>query len=443
MPRRKLQRLLAFPNRPQLCGKFMSQLKYRPEIDGLRAVSVLGVLLFHADFGFPGGYVGVDVFFVISGYLITSLIMKDRAAGKFSYLNFWERRIRRIFPALIAMVMVTTVVAMAVLLPVDLVAYSKSVIAQALLIANVFYWRSSGYFATSSDLLPLLHTWSLAVEEQFYFFFPSLLAIVRFVSRRVLTLVLGGLAVASFILSVIGTHEFPTATFYLLPMRGWELLIGSLVAISIPPSRLSNRWNSILTIAGLAGILIAMLAYDSHTTFPGLSAALPCVGVALILFGNSAGVCSAGGLLALAPMVFIGQLSYSLYLWHWPILAYCRYLTSLELTLWTRVGAVVASFVAAYLSWRFVETPFRNQATVPRTRLMIGAATFTLLLAVLGTAVWQLRGIPGRFSPEVVQLASASGTPAVLNGIVPLGASSKVAAPPAFLLWGDSHAMAV
>ncbi len=421
----------------------MAHLKYRPEIDGLRAVSVLGVLFFHADLGFPGGYVGVDVFFVISGYLITSLIMKDRAAGKFSYLNFWERRVRRIFPALTVMVLVTTAVAMTVLLPGDLISYSKSVIAQALLIANVYYWRSSGYFAASADLIPLLHTWSLAVEEQFYFFFPTVLALARFVSNKVLTFFLGGLALVSFVLSVAGTQLFPTATFYLLPMRGWELLIGALVAIAIPPSRLSNRWNSTLTIAGLAGILFAMLAYNSQTTFPGLNAALPCLGVALIVFANSAGVCSAGSLLALAPMVFVGQLSYSLYLWHWPVLVYLRYLTSLELTLSLRIFAIAISFVAAYLSWRFVETPFRNQATVSRPRLMLGAAALTLLLVGLGAAVWQLRGLPARFSPEVVQLASAADSPAILRGIVPLGEPVQSTTKPTFLLWGDSHAMAL
>jgi peptidoglycan/LPS O-acetylase OafA/YrhL len=265
----------------------ISNFRYRPEIDGLRAIAVMAVVLFHAGLGVTGGFIGVDVFFVISGFLITSLIFKDLEAGKFSFTNFWERRARRIIPASVAMVFAVLIAGWFLLLPSDYAALGKSAAMHAAFAANFYFWRSTNYFSGPADELPLLHTWSLAVEEQFYLFVPLLLAglfrLPKLRSRRVLLLLFGIGFVISLALSIIAVPRMPAAAFYLLPTRAWELLAGSIIAI-LPTVSLSRPLRELLCWTGFALILIPCFLYTKQTPFPGLAALPPCLGTALFIW---------------------------------------------------------------------------------------------------------------------------------------------------------------
>jgi peptidoglycan/LPS O-acetylase OafA/YrhL len=277
--------------------------RYRPEVDGLRAVAVAVVVLFHADLGFPGGFVGVDVFFVISGYLITSLIVRDLEQGKFTLRSFWERRARRIVPALVVLVLLVSVAGFFLLLPSDYLDLGRSAAAQAAFVANIFFWRETGYFSGGADQKALLHTWSLAVEEQFYLIFPLLLlGLFRFATfrrRRGLLSVISVATLMSFTLSVWAVTSYRTAGFYLLPPRAWEILLGALVAIA-PAQRFwtTRMLREVAALCGLSAILIASLVYDSFTPFPGVAAVLPCLGAALVLVTTERAPTIVGTLLA-------------------------------------------------------------------------------------------------------------------------------------------------
>src|SRR5271170_3095038 len=296
--------------------------RYRPEIDGLRALAILPVLLFHYRVSpFRGGFVGVDVFFVISGYLITQLIEAERREGRFSIARFYERRVRRIFPALFVMLTAATIAAAFILFPVDLVRYANSLLATAGFAANFEFWREAGYFDVAAAEKPLLHLWSIAVEEQFYLVFPALLLL--FQSRRVaITL---AIFVLSFAFAVWGVIHAPSAAFYLLPGRAWELMLGALLALHAVPF-IERRWiREALAVTGIALIAIAVFGYSKDTPFPGAAALLPCLGAALVIYSSVPGITSASAVLSLPPLVFVGRISYSLYLWHWPLYVFARY----------------------------------------------------------------------------------------------------------------------
>jgi peptidoglycan/LPS O-acetylase OafA/YrhL len=428
-------------------------MKSRPEIDGLRAIAVLAVLLFHAGLGFTGGYVGVDVFFVISGYLITSLILKDLDAGQFRILNFWERRMRRILPAIVVVAFTCLVAGWFLFLPYDFKELGQSAMAQALLLSNVFFWQQSGYFAQLVEIKPLLHTWSLAVEEQFYLLFPFLLiALVRF-ARKSLVLAILVLWVVSFGLCVYGSYTHPSAAFYFLPTRAWELLAGSFLA-ALPAHRASPLWlRETLGWGGLAAILWGVFFYGRGTVFPGFAALLPCIGAALIIWTNGHALMSVGRLLAIRPLVFIGLISYSLYLWHWPILAFSKYWTLGEIPPWHRGMLLLASMLLAVLSWKFVETPIRKRAVLKnRRQIFVFAGSVTAALAMAGLAINQMQGMPSRIPPEVNRYANVGHDEAyprdvslgeVQNGnLLELGAGARDR-PIELLVWGDSHAKSV
>jgi peptidoglycan/LPS O-acetylase OafA/YrhL len=425
---------------------------YRADVDGLRAVAVAGVIAFHTGFGLTGGYVGVDVFFVISGFLITTLILKDVSAGRFTLARFWERRIRRIFPAAAVVLGCTVAAGTFLLLPGDLNDLVKSATAQVCLSANFYFWRHSGYFAGPSELKPLLHTWSLAVEEQFYLGFPILLMVCRRLSRRRLQIVLSVLVMLSFTLSVWGSYAKPSASFYLLPTRAWELLVGALLA-TLSRGRGRSGWMmETCSWFGLAMILYTFWVYSSATRFPGANAFVPCAGTALVIWSNSPGPTWIGRLLSLGPVVFLGLISYSLYLWHWPILAFIRYRMGEHTALWVRVAAMVASFALACLSWRYVEVPFRRRANgIPRRLVFASVLTTSAAFLLFCTMVWRLNGLPGRFSEEVVRFAQGDDFPFELQsaGVKQLETDSLPvlgclsARQYSFLLWGDSHAMPV
>ena len=436
-----------------------AHLKYRAYVDGLRAVAVLAVLFFHArigwSIGFHGGYVGVDIFFVISGYLITGLILKDLNVGQFHIVKFWERRIRRILPALAVVVFSTMVAGWFLLLPHGFKELGESASAQSILGANIYFWLDSGYFAQGTEVKPLLHTWSLAVEEQFYLFFPFLLLGLKRLARKSLVPEILLLCGVSFGLSVYCSYFYPMANFYFLHTRAWELLLGAFLAAIPVTSRAPARWlTESLSWGGLLAILCAVFLYDRETRFPGATALLPCVGAALILWTNGQSLTSVGNILALRPVVFIGLISYSLYLWHWPVLVFAKYSAIDPIPLSQRLLLLLASLILAMLSWKFVETPFRQRVilkTRPQIFTFAGVSTTVLLLA--GLAIFLLHGVPGRFSAAVLQYANGEtdwgtfrnelGPKEALNGdFTELGAGDKHQ-PINLLVWGDSFAMAV
>lgn len=381
---------------------------YRAEVDGLRALAVVPVVFFHAGIaGFTGGFVGVDVFFVISGYLITAILAKEIAAGQFSTRRFYERRIRRIFPALFVMFAVCWIAAASLLMPHDFRAFARSVVASGLFSSNFLFWAEGGYFDTAAELKPLLHTWSLSVEEQFYIFFPVLLHLLLTKVRR-WKIVLSGLFLASLAACVCYTITKPSAAFYLPMFRVWELLAGSFVALSIGFVDITHsRARAFAALAGVASIVWATLALNNATAFPGLYALFPSVGAALIIaYSNKTIV---GTVLGAAPLVWIGKLSYSLYLWHWPILVFIRYYVMRDLTTGEKILAVSLAVVAAYISTRFVETPFRIRRFAPDKRsLFKTAAVMMSCFIVAGLITYIANGFPGRFAGDVQKMAQGA-----------------------------------
>ncbi len=428
---------------------------YRPEIDGLRALAVIAVILFHAKIALSGGYVGVDIFFVISGYLITSLIVKDLQKGAFTFTAFWERRIRRIVPAMSVVVIAVLVAGWFLLMPEVYVSLGMSAMALAAVVANIYFWRNtSGYFARGEEM-PLLHTWSLAVEEQFYLIMPLFLVIAfRLAAPRLLLPVvvvsmLGSLAASAYAVAV-----FPGAAFYFLPSRAWELLIGSILALIparwIPGNRLARET---ITYVGLACIVAACLFYTEATPFPGLAALVPCSGTAAIIWANTVGssgmsLTSAGALLASRPFVFIGLISYSLYLWHWPLLTFGSYWSLWPLSLTSRLGLLAIAFLLSILSWRFVETPIRRRVVFPARSSLFSFTALNLLVvfAFAGFVVFT-RGYPPRLPDQALLYAQAERDQArrynrktkdIRSNTLPrFGATDHI---PSVLLWGDSQA---
>ncbi len=422
-------------------------ISYRPDIDGLRAVAVVAVVLFHARVpGFTGGYVGVDVFFVISGYLITALLTSEIKAGRFSLLRFYERRVRRLWPALLVVLAAASIVAWYVLLPDELKDYGQSLAAAVLFVANILFYIDADYFAGPAETKPLLHTWSLAVEEQFYIFFPPLLWLLM---RRARTRTVPVLAVAwlvSLAACLLATSRAPEAAFYLAPFRAWELLSGALLALgAVPPP--PGRLRPLMAPLGLGLILLAVFAFTATTPFPGAAALLPCLGTALVVHAGGDGRDLATRLLLCRPIVFVGLVSYSLYLWHWPVLVFGR----LGTTGAFGVGATLAaSFALAVLSWRFVERPFRRKGALGRRPLFAAAAVGSAVALAFGIALDVRDGVPARLPEEAVRVAAFRTS---MNPDRPgcLGGADAVVAPkdactfgaevaPSVALWGDSHA---
>jgi len=336
--------------------------EYRPDIDGLRAVAIVPVLLYHANGLVPGGFIGVDVFFVISGYLITKILDGDLTRGRFSILRFYARRVRRILPALCVLFAILSVVADLCNPPLQYIRFSDDLSSAAAMISNIHFYRQTSYFDTSAVYKPLLHTWSLGIEEQFYLVWPVLLWLLSS-SRlpRWRAAILLGLCLASLALSEIWVETQPNAAFYLLPARAWELALGALLALGEVRrvlTRLRPLQADILSLAGLTSLGTGFIFFTSATPFPGLAALAPCLGTAAIIAAGESGRPIANRLLALPPLVFIGRISFSLYLWHWPILVFGRLLLERPLTPFESWSALLAAFLIAILSWKFIEQPF-------------------------------------------------------------------------------------
>lgn len=334
-------------------------MKYRPEIDGLRAVAVLPVILFHAGFQFlSGGFLGVDIFFVLSGFLITTIIMQEHAEGKFSLKNFYKRRARRILPALFLVILATLPFAWFWLLPTQLKDYSQSVLGAVFFFSNIHFWKKSGYFAEASEEKPLLHTWSLAVEEQYYIFFPLLIMFLWRKNKNIIPHVIAIIGLLSLAASEYASRYYEDANFYLLHTRAWELFAGSLAAIFM--IRRDVKPSNALSLIGLALIITSLFIYDASTPWPSTYTALPIIGTVLILI-FAAPSTIAYKILSLRPLVGIGLISYSAYLWHQPLFAFARVKSLEEPSQALMLGLATAAIFLAFLSWKFIETPFRKQ----------------------------------------------------------------------------------
>lgn len=435
-------------------------MKYRQDIDGLRSLAVGSVLLYHFQVPFiTGGFIGVDIFFVISGFLISSIILDNLEAGQFSVIDFYERRARRILPALAAMLVVTLIVGALLLFPQDFEVLTKSAISSLLFFANFFFWGHSGYFNTDAELQPLLHTWSLSVEEQFYIFFPVLLLVgFKFLKTGVVVILFYVMFVSSFVLSVYMSVHTPTAGFYFPVGRAWELMLGAIVArpkLFFPrlqtPSSLAAEMFSYL---GLGLILLPIFILNKDSIFPGVNALWPVLGTILLIWAGANYKTQVSRALSLKPFVFLGLISYSLYLWHWPIWVFADLLApGIRALFWVKGVLVVLSVLLAWLSWRFVEAPFRSRNNFDRR------AIFTLSGGVGGGLV--LVAIMGAFWPAVFTRIELSPMQATVlqyeyyrdNTVIPraecfLGKNSnsdatqcnKSSRESGVLIWGDSYA---
>ncbi|HEY3967320.1 MAG TPA: acyltransferase family protein [Planctomycetaceae bacterium] len=430
----------------------MIEFKYRPDVDGLRAVAVTSVLLFHVRMGFPGGYIGVDVFFVISGFLITGLILKEQAAGTFTLRNFWVRRVSRIIPAASVMVIAALIAGFFLLLPHDYADLGKSTIAQQLIISNVYFWQNTGYFDGPADLKPLLHTWSLAVEEQFYLGYPFLLVFLMRFQQRTIGTILAVLAIVSLGASQFGVAHHPSATFFLLPTRAWELLMGGLICFIPAPTRVNPFLLNLISWLSLGGILAASWIFTSTTSFPGINALLPCGATALLIYANSSRHSFPARLLAARPVVFVGLISYSLYLWHWPILAYVRYRVGEDLGPMIGCAALLSTALVAVVSWRFIEIPIRKRTFAKRDSVLVGSALAGMLAVCLFCNALRSDGFRWRYSREFLDIVevpyAGDGRGAVStqrNGweLPVIGNKSTESGKPRFVLWGDSYAKCI
>ena len=378
-------------------------MKYRAEIDGLRALAVLPVMFFHAGFEvFSGGFVGVDVFFVISGYLITALIISELEIGQFSILKFYERRARRILPALFLVMSLCIPFSYALLSPSDFRDFGQSLVAVSIFSSNLLFWLESDYFDIATEFKPLLHTWSLAVEEQFYLIFPLLLLALWRLNNKILMLVLLSLIFCiSIIYSHWGAYNVPSFNFYSITSRAWELLIGVFLALFLwnYSSPKSIALNQFLSILGLTAICFSITTFDAKTPFPSFYALIPTLGTALIILSSTHGTL-VNKLLTLKPVVGIGLISYSSYLWHQPIIAFANIYFLETPTAGMFLALIVLALLLAFVSWRFFERPFRNPVRTSRRCIFYFSTIGLLFFSLIGLSINFNNGYEERFSKD-------------------------------------------
>jgi peptidoglycan/LPS O-acetylase OafA/YrhL len=431
---------------------------HRRDIDGLRAVAVLAIVAYHA---FPrwvaGGFVGVDVFFVISGFLITRIVADEREAGRFSYLRFYLRRARRIVPAYVVVLGASAFLSMAILLPHALAPVGAALAASGLFLTNLFFTLGFGYFTPAAQQNPLLHLWSLGVEEQFYLIWPLLLAALSlaFLRRLRLTIALGLLAISLIAAQWLTTHDGGAWAFFLFPTRAWEFLAGGLLALGVMPAPRGPVAANAAAAAGLALIVGSVVLLSDAVSFPGLTAVPACLGAALVLWSGMGRPPAASAILRSRAAVAIGLISYSLYLWHWPLLVLARTYLQRGLSPREILALVALSGGLAWLTWRFVEQPWRAQALQPRGRTLALMLSPLLAFVVSGAMIFLTHGLPQRLSPTARQAAAFAGTDinparercfAQKGGVAPVGCRFGAAADASdydVLVWGDSHADAV
>tara|TARA_R110002072_G_scaffold1598_8_gene13684 strand:+ start:8853 stop:10946 length:2094 start_codon:yes stop_codon:yes gene_type:complete len=393
-------------------------ISYRPEIDGLRALAILPVVLFHAGLPyFEGGYLGVDVFFVISGYLITTIISQDINKGNFTIVGFYERRARRILPALVFVCIACSPAAYFLLMPQELSNFGQSLISISVFSSNIFFWLDSGYFSVDSDLKPLLHTWSLAVEEQFYLAYPLILLALREYSMKTkyVVMILG--LVASLCLSQFGQNlhtaflsntdysfsfwSSPSYAFFSLPTRGWELLVGCIAGLylSNPHNSILEKSGDILALCGLTMIVGAMIFFEESTPHPSLYTTIPVVGSVLcILYGTKD--TWTGKFLSSSMFVGVGLISYSTYLWHQPLFAFTRIANGGQsISLFVSALIILSSFLFGFLSWKYIEAPFRNRSAISKQSIFYLSGISLVIIAAVGFYLMNL-STESRYSPQ-------------------------------------------
>ena len=371
---------------------------YRKEIDGLRALAVVPVILFHAGFEWiSGGYIGVDIFFVISGYLITTILLQEQQQGTFSIVNFYERRARRILPALFIVLLVCLPFAWFWLLPHELKDFGKSLIAVITFVSNILFWLETDYFTADTQLIPLLHTWSLAVEEQFYIIFPLFLALFAGKNKRILVILIVLIALLSLGLTEWGWRYFSEANFYLIPTRAWELMIGALTAFYLFYNPYPKGFIShIGSLLGLILILGAMFLLDKNIPFPSVYALAPTLGTALIiLFANNQTLVNK--LLSFKLFVMIGLVSYSAYLWHQPLFVFARAYQMDTPSPPLMIVLSITSVLMGYVSWRYIEAPFRNKKRFSQKQIFVSSLLAGLFFISIGLALVLSDGAMYRF----------------------------------------------
>lgn len=430
----------------------MKQEFYRKDIDGLRMIAVLPVVLEHAHIpGFSGGFIGVDIFFVISGFLITGILVRELEEKRFSILNFYERRARRILPALFVMMAVTLIAGWLLHSPQRFEALGKSVVATLAFASNIWFWLGAGdYFGPNVEFEPLLHTWSLAVEEQFYVFFPLFLWAVSSLARRKWILCLWVIALMSFCLSIWMTDTAPTANFYLVPTRAWELGAGALLAMGAFPQPRKRLWLEIAGGLGLIMIGASIVFLTAATPFPGLAALPAVLGTTLFIYAGMTRPVAAGRLLSWQPFVWIGLISYSLYLWHWPVLVVARDLSgTVNLPLPLAGFCIGISVVLAWLSWRYVERPFRKSSgpgTFSGRQIFQLSGAGMAILGLCGALIVLRGGIVGQYPQDRLadyQIATQRSQierqcmKRTVETPCQIGATGTE---PSVIFWGDSHA---
>lgn len=427
--------------------------RYQPHIDGLRAVAVLLVIFHHLGdwVGLTGGFIGVDVFFVISGFLITTIIKSEIEAGTFSFGAFYRRRVVRLAPAYYLVLLFTTVAALVWMLPGELLAYAKSIAASSLFLANFYMWKEvGGYFAASPDSAPLLHLWSLAVEEQFYLFWPPALLIGhRLVSGRWFSWILLPVIAAGIIASQFGVERHPSAAYYLLPTRFFELAIGAALAY-LPAVTRVNWWSALAAMAGMAIVLGAAFAYGRETAFPGYAALAPVIGTAMMLYWGAGTL--VGRALSVPAATFVGRISYPAYLWHWPIIAFLG-LNGVAITVGVGTLVVAATLLLAWLTYRWVELPAQGLRSFPASRVIVAGGFVPIAASVtFALAFAAFNGFPARFPESLNQKSNAllaypdkargrcHGAPATAPLPPDACILGRAAGPVDFVLVGDSHA---
>ena len=432
-------------------------LTYRPDIDGLRAIAVVAVILFHAEIpGFSGGYVGVDVFYVISGYLITQLLVgSTEGRPRVRLADFYMRRARRILPALFAMILIVVPAAAAILLPWDLARFGDYVAATSVLGINIAAWLEGVSYFQRVASVPITHLWSIAIEEQFYLTYPLALFLVHRFAPRHRTITLGAFAAASFAACVWGSYHAPAANYFLAPSRGWELLLGGILATTRRQMR-SRSANELLAVCGLFILAFAVYQYQSTTPYPGLYALAPCAASAMIIVSGRQRSTLAGRLLSQRPLVFTGLISYSLYLWHYPVLVLLGYYNIVPIGALRLSLSLVAIYLMAALSWKFIETPIRTRMVLKSNRsFLLSALIVNAVILAAGVVLSKSEGLPRRFPPEIRArggdspfdsdyLTACSNLPLerIASGeLCSVGPEDPDAR--RGVLWGDSHAMAL
>ena len=423
---------------------------HRKEVDGLRSIAVLTVILYHANFSFfSGGYIGVDVFFVISGYLISSIIYKEILNAEFKFLSFYERRIRRIFPMIFTVLFVTIPIAFILYSPQELRNFFQSVFSTVTYSSNIYFWKKTGYFSQTIDSLPLIHTWSLAVEEQYYIIFPILFVLTAKIGKWFINISFALLALISIILC-FWFFQGNEMNFFFMPMRAWELLAGAALSLQKKEyynSSIKKGWiYDVLSILGLALILFAASFFDNNTVYPGPLTIIPIIGSVLLIYSMS-NETIVGKFLSNNIIVHLGLLSYSAYLIHQPLFVFYRYINQTEIKTFEYLVLIVATFFLAHFSWKFIESPFRKKYIISTKKIFLLALVCSVTVSTIAVIGHYYKGFPQRFSNEQQSISNSIQVSPYrdlchtggVNFLPPYAACSFFKDSITWAVFGDSH----